>query len=233
MLVTNSVTGAGDGMTYAADYGYGGNDRSIPDVGYVKAFGLALAGGQAYSSGSDRTTFSSEVTFSDEVIFNADITGAVNFTGAVTSETSFERVTATNDASLLQSGANSAVLLDRLGLNNSQRFDIKNVQNATAADRHLNMKFNADSGDIAGLNVRVGGNVGVNIGLADYDLQVDSVISMLERSSDPAEPGEGVSIIWLSDGTGYGNDGDICIASQAGGTTRKAVLFDHSEGDAW
>lgn len=62
---------------------------------------------------------------------------------------------------------------------------------------------------------------------------IDSVLSLQERSSDPSEPSEGETKIWMSDGTGYGDDGDVCIASKAGGTTNKAILFDHSAGAAW
>jgi hypothetical protein len=39
--------------------------------------------------------------------------------------------------------------------------------------------------------------------------------------------------MWLSDGTGKGGDGDIMVASKAGGTTKYGVLFDHSGGTAW
>ena len=59
------------------------------------------------------------------------------------------------------------------------------------------------------------------------------ILQINERSSDPSEPGEGESVIWLSDGTGYGDDGDVCVASKAAGTTKKAILFDASAGDAW
>ena len=55
----------------------------------------------------------------------------------------------------------------------------------------------------------------------------------LERSSDPLEPAEGEFVIWMSDGTGKGDDGDIMIASKAGGTTNYGTLFDHSLGAAW
>jgi len=58
-------------------------------------------------------------------------------------------------------------------------------------------------------------------------------IKMLERSSDPTEPSEGECIIWMSDGTGKGDDGDVMIASKAGGTTKYGTLFDHSAGSAW
>ncbi len=60
-----------------------------------------------------------------------------------------------------------------------------------------------------------------------------SVLKLLERTSDPAEPSEGECIIWMSDGTGKGDDGDIMIASKAGGTTNYGTLFDHSAGAGW
>lgn len=61
----------------------------------------------------------------------------------------------------------------------------------------------------------------------------DKYFKGLERSSDPPEPAEGTFVIWMSDGTGKGDDGDIMIASKAGGTTKYGTLFDHSGGGAW
>lgn len=58
-------------------------------------------------------------------------------------------------------------------------------------------------------------------------------LHLLERSSDPSEPAEGQCVVWMSDGTGKGDDGDILIASKAGGTTKWGTLFDHSVGNAW
>ena len=69
--------------------------------------------------------------------------------------------------------------------------------------------------------------------LFSSDLVSLNVIKLLEESTDPSEPSEGESVIWMSDGTGYGDDGDVCIASKAGGATTKAILFDKSAGDAW
>ena len=67
-----------------------------------------------------------------------------------------------------------------------------------------------------------------------YPLQVNGGISGLEKSTDPTEPAEGSYVIWMSDGTGSkGDDGDVLIASQAGGVTKWTTLFDHSAGDAW
>jgi len=64
-------------------------------------------------------------------------------------------------------------------------------------------------------------------------LLVNSVLKITERSSDPTQPSEGQSVIWLSDGTGKGDDGDICCASTAAGVTKWVILFDHSAGNAW
>lgn len=58
-------------------------------------------------------------------------------------------------------------------------------------------------------------------------------VTLKEQSSDPDEPAEGVAVIWLSDGTGKGDDGDVMIAVKAGGTTKYGTLFDHSGGSAW
>jgi hypothetical protein len=65
------------------------------------------------------------------------------------------------------------------------------------------------------------------------DLMGIGVLGLLERSADPVEPGEGECVIWMSDGTGKGDDGDVMIASQAGGTTKYGTLFDHSAGGSW
>ena len=77
------------------------------------------------------------------------------------------------------------------------------------------------------------GNVGIGTTTPTHPLQVSGAISMLEKSADPSAPAEGQCVIWMSDGTGKGADGDVLIASQAGGTTKYATLFDHSAGSAW
>jgi hypothetical protein len=54
-----------------------------------------------------------------------------------------------------------------------------------------------------------------------------------ERSADPVAPVEGKCVIWMGDGTGKGDDGDIMVAATVGGVTRWATLFDHSAAAAW
>ena len=60
-------------------------------------------------------------------------------------------------------------------------------------------------------------------------------VKVCELSANPSEPAEGTCVIWMSDGTGamHGDDGDVMIASQAGGVTKYGTLFDHSGGGAW
>jgi len=54
-------------------------------------------------------------------------------------------------------------------------------------------------------------------------------LAMQELSSDPADPPAGSSIIWQSDGTGSGDDGDIMVKiTDNGGTTKTTTLVDFS-----
>tara|TARA_R100000329_G_scaffold77620_1_gene66681 strand:- start:322 stop:648 length:327 start_codon:yes stop_codon:yes gene_type:complete len=55
-----------------------------------------------------------------------------------------------------------------------------------------------------------------------------STVKVKEASSDPANPAEGEAVIWMSDGTGTGDDGDILIKITAGGVTKTATLVDFS-----
>jgi len=58
-------------------------------------------------------------------------------------------------------------------------------------------------------------------------------LRIMERSSDPAAPPEGQTYIWMSDGTGKGDDGDVLIVGTAGGVTKYTTLFDHDGGAAF
>lgn len=83
------------------------------------------------------------------------------------------------------------------------------------------------------MRISDGGNVGIGGITAAQLLDVAGAIGMLERSSDPPEPAEGNCVIWMSDGTGKGDDGDVLIASNPDGTTKWGTLFDYSGGGAW
>lgn len=49
-----------------------------------------------------------------------------------------------------------------------------------------------------------------------------------ELSADPANPAEGEHVMWQSNGTGSGDDGDIMFKITAGGTTKTITLVDFS-----
>ena len=51
-----------------------------------------------------------------------------------------------------------------------------------------------------------------------------NTINVQERSSDPTDPVEGNGILWLSNGTGTGNDGDLIFERTAGGVTAASVV---------
>ncbi|GAG23928.1 unnamed protein product, partial [marine sediment metagenome] len=65
------------------------------------------------------------------------------------------------------------------------------------------------------------------------DIFFGNILNGVERVSDPDEPIEGTFVVWMSNGAGKGDDGDILMASQAGGTTKYSIVFDHSAGSAW
>ena len=67
----------------------------------------------------------------------------------------------------------------------------------------------------------------------DY-VQIDAALSMPERGTDPAKPANGNCIIWMSDGTGLGDDGDvICGITDGGGTSKYTIFANFSDIAAW
>lgn len=72
------------------------------------------------------------------------------------------------------------------------------------------------------------GNLGVGVASPDYKLDVDGGIGARELSADPSDPDEGAYVMWMSDGTGSGDDGDIMIKITAGGSTKTTTLVDFS-----
>jgi hypothetical protein len=63
---------------------------------------------------------------------------------------------------------------------------------------------------------------------ANANATESGVIAAGERSSDPADPPEGEYVIWMSDGTGSGDDGDIMFKITAGAVTKTGTLIDFS-----
>jgi hypothetical protein len=65
------------------------------------------------------------------------------------------------------------------------------------------------------------------VGLAD-DVVLPGSLTIPELSADPADPAEGATVIWQSDGTGFGDDGDIILKITAGAVTKTHTLVDFS-----
>ena len=71
--------------------------------------------------------------------------------------------------------------------------------------------------------------VGINgVGTPATELHINGALTLNEKSSDPSNPSEGQSVLWMSDGTGTGDDGDILIKITAGGVTKTVTLVDFS-----
>ena len=78
-------------------------------------------------------------------------------------------------------------------------------------------------GDLA-----VTGNLDAVTISGDGTLLVFNLLHLQEQSANPDDPPEGMSVVWQSDGTGAGDDGDILIKITAGGSTKTATLVDFS-----
>jgi len=70
--------------------------------------------------------------------------------------------------------------------------------------------------------------VGSNHTSPDSTLDIKGGLTLRELSSDPANPDEGATVLWLSDGTGTGDDGDVMVKITAGGATKTITLVDFS-----
>jgi len=87
------------------------------------------------------------------------------------------------------------------------------------------VKINANSSNLLLIGTEADDQVTV-----DGDLVVSGSQGLIEQTVEPDEPAEGEGIFWLSDGTGFGDSGDICAKSRDGGQVRKNIIHDHSAG---
>jgi len=72
------------------------------------------------------------------------------------------------------------------------------------------------------------GNVGIRTASPATELHLNGSLTFTERSSDPTNPAEGNCVLWMSNGAGSGDDGDIIIKITAGGSTKTVTLVDFS-----
>ena len=78
------------------------------------------------------------------------------------------------------------------------------------------------------MTVAANGNVGIGTSAPDTKLDVAGAITHAELSADPSDPDEGKTVMWTSDGTGTGDDGDVMMKITAGGVTKTVTLVDFS-----
>ena len=75
----------------------------------------------------------------------------------------------------------------------------------------------------------------------ETNLEIDSnkktitnnIFNIKHQSTDPDKPSNNNSIIWLSNGDGIGNSGDLMIASTVNNETRYGRLFDFNSASVW
>ena len=78
------------------------------------------------------------------------------------------------------------------------------------------------------------GSIGVGLDSPQSTLHIfgettlEGPLTLKERSYDPSDPSEGESVIWMSNGSGTGSDGDIMIKITSAGTTKTVTLVDFS-----
>lgn len=61
----------------------------------------------------------------------------------------------------------------------------------------------------------------------------NNILNIKQQTTDPDKPSDGNSIIWLSNGDGIGNKGDLMIASTMNDETRYGRLFDFNNSSVW
>jgi len=90
------------------------------------------------------------------------------------------------------------------------------------------------SDKVDSLSTNTSGSLGIGIESPDEALHVyggtklEGPLTLKEKAYDPDNPEEGSSVIWMSNGNGSGDDGDIMIKITAGGSTKTVTLVDFS-----
>ena len=82
------------------------------------------------------------------------------------------------------------------------------------------------------LYINYGDNEAIEIDPVNRTL-TGQIIDIKQQTNDPEKPKEGQSIMWLSDGNGIGNPGDLMVASTISGETRYNRLLDYNKSYPW
>lgn len=77
------------------------------------------------------------------------------------------------------------------------------------------------------------GFFGVGTTQPHQQLDVTGGVGLVALSVDPIKPLAGRAVMWMSDGTGLGVDGDVIVGSNDGSTIKYTIIHTHSAGIVW
>jgi len=205
--------GNGD-MNYGFSVGYNGTSNDFE----IKKYQNSTSGTNALTinRSSNLATFSNDVVISGSVYVsqyiyhNGDNNTLINFA---------------DDKIVFKAGGKAMITMEE---KNSAPHEVTINDGGNNID--FVVKGNGSNAGNPGMKFDASNNrVGINgVGTPATELHINGALTLGEKSSDPSDPSEGQSVLWMSDGTGTGDDGDIMIKITAGGVTKTATLVDFS-----
>ena len=103
-----------------------------------------------------------------------------------------------------------------------------NISNDIAVNTNKMTVASATGNTVIAGTLDVTGNTTVTGTLDVTGNTTVTAILLTEKSADPDDPAEGKTVIWQSDGTGSGDDGDIMLKITAASSTKTITLVDYS-----
>jgi hypothetical protein len=197
----DSFTGAIGELTYVSD------DKTL------RIHDASTAGGvKVITEGTGTTNISNDVAVNtdkmtvDSATGNTVVAGTLDVTGITSLTTD---LTVNTDKMTVDGATGNTVIAGTLG-----------VTGVTSLTTDLTVNTDKMTVDGATGDTAVAGTLDVT---GNTTL---TAILLTEKSADPGDPTEGSTVIWMSDGTEAGDDGDIMVKITAGATTNTFTLVD-------
>ena len=209
----DSFTGAIGELTY------------VSDTKELRIHDASTAGGvKVITEGTGTTNISNDVAVNtdkmtvDSATGNTVVAGTLDVTGITSLTTD---LTVNTDKMTVDGATGDTVVAGTL--------DVTGITSLTT-DLTVNtdkMTVDGATGDtvVAG-TLDVTGDTAVTGTLGVTGNTTLTAILLTEKSADPGDPTEGSTVIWMSDGTEAGDDGDIMVKITAGATTNTFTLVD-------